>query len=95
MARGVYSGQWSGGILGPRDQENCTENRKQTVIHMTPFDINDNEISPGDTITYISDGSRHVGKVEYDHNYRGGMRVNGRSIADIMDHCHDISIVNV
>lgn len=61
---------------------------------MTPFDINDNEISPGDTITYVSDGNLLVGKVEYDHNYRGGMRVGGRSIADIMDHCSDVKVIS-
>ena len=50
-----------------------------------------NDIEVGDDLVYTDEsGNRYIGTVEYDPNYRGGMRVGGRSICDILDHCPDV-----
>lgn len=53
-----------------------------------------NGIEPGDEIVYTYHGVRYVGTVEWDSNYRGGMRVGGRSIEDIRDHADDIKVIS-
>lgn len=53
-----------------------------------------NEIEIGDIIIYTDNNSYHTGLVEYDQNYRGHMRVDGRSISDILDHCADVRVIS-
>lgn len=59
-------------------------------------DYYDNEIVPGNELAYTepTTGTRHVGTVEYDPNYRGKMRVGGRSILDILDHCDNVKVIS-
>lgn len=54
----------------------------------------DKPINIGSVISYSDHGLTMYGTVERDDAYRGGMRVGGRSVADILDHCDKVLVLS-
>lgn len=56
----------------------------------------ENEILPRDEIAYTdpATGTRHIGVVESDPEFRGGLCVGGRSIMDILENCRNVKVIS-
>lgn len=59
----------------------------------TYLDANGREIRPGQMLVWQERGARHAGGVEADPKWTGGMRINGRSVAALIEDAEWVKVV--
>ena len=59
----------------------------------TYIDANGREIRPGQMLVWQERGARHVVGVEADPKWTGGMRINGRSVAALIEDAEWVKVV--
>ena len=59
----------------------------------TYLDANGREIRPGQSLVWQERGARRAGGVEADPKWTGGMRINGRSVAALIEDAEWVKVV--
>jgi len=59
----------------------------------TYLDANGREIRPGQMLVWQERGTWHAGRVEADPKWTGGMRINGRSVAALIEAAEWVTVV--
>ena len=59
----------------------------------TYIDANGREIRPGQMLVWQERGARHACGVEADPKWTGGMRINGRSVAALIEDAEWVKVV--